>query len=365
MSTARPLTEGASGADASKPTTAMVPSEVPSSGIATWSQPSSGCSAAAVERGAREPVLDGAVPDGVRFSRVASNSVVCVVGLGEVEVGQLGLEHQAHHAVVQPRGDQGGCRTSTVWVTSGAAGSETSTVTSSVAAPVAAPVGTPLRDRDHGVAGQQDLGAVRARGPGQVERGEPLDLGTAHVVGDQVAVLDPEQRAPSVLTTSGSSTPASCTLVPVSPFVERTGRRAPAARHRCAHRRRRRPSSRRSRRRCWGCRPTRRGRPGPRRARRTTPAGRRRTPRGVRSQPEYAAGRGVRPRAPAPRPGPGVVGAAVRRAGDEGGAEADHGGERDEGAGDGAGDGGAQGMAGPSGVDLEVAGASALISGVR
>ena len=146
-----------------------------------------------VERGAREPVLDGAVLDDVTVLPGGFELGGVVVGLGEVEVGQPGPEHQAHDAVVQPRGDQGAVVLHRV---GDLGGGRVRDVDGHQLGdrPATAPVGATLRHRDHGVAGEEDLGAVGARGPGQVERREPLDLGAAHVVGDQVAVLDPEQR---------------------------------------------------------------------------------------------------------------------------------------------------------------------------
>ena len=76
----------------------------------------------------------------------------------------------------------------------GAAGSETSTVTSSVDRPAAAPVGATLRRSRPRCRRRGGSRCCRRPWPGQVDDAEPLDLGAGHVVGDQVAVLDPEQR---------------------------------------------------------------------------------------------------------------------------------------------------------------------------
>ena len=339
MSTARPLTEGASGADASKPTTAMVPREVPSSGIATWSQPSAGCSA---------PPSSDAL--GSQSSTVLSRTSVAVlpgglelggvlVGLGEVEVGQPGLEHQTHHAVVQPRGDQGAVVVHRVGDL-GCSGVGHVDRRQLGGGRAAAPVGTPLRQRDHGVAGQQDLGAVRTGGARQVERGEPLDLGTAQVVGDQVAVLDPVQRVPVGLD-DVRLVDAGLLHVGAGLAVRGADGGGRLGGHRCAH-------------------GVAAGRAlgevvddvgiavppvGADQVQATLDVPRQQVVAGLRKAQVRAGvrrGRGIRPRAPRTA-GPGVVGAAVRRAGDEGGAEADHCGERDEGAGDCASDGAAQG----------------------
>ena len=373
MSTARPLAEGASGADASKPTTAMVPSAVPSSGIATWSQPSSGCS-----RRHRRARRSGASPRwccrGRRpgSARVASNSVVWSPGSVKSRSGSPACEHQADHAVVQPRGDQGAVVVHRVGDLGCGGVGDVDGRRASVADRSPGRSGAAVRERDHGVAGQQDLGAVRSGGAGQVERGEPLDLGTAHVVGDQVAVLDAEQRAAVGL---DDVRLVDAGLLHVGAGLAVGG----------AHRRGRRRAARIGARDAVGRaraadRALRevvddvgvaappvgadqvqaaldvprqqvvaglRGGSGPSRS---TPRARRRSPRPrarpvpAWSEPPYD----VPATKAAPRPTTAVSG--------------------DEGAGDGARrtvTAGRRGMAGPSGVDLEVAGASALISGVR
>ena len=177
----------------------------------------------AVERGAREPVLDGAGADGVAVPRVASNSVVWLSGSAKSRSG------------------------SPAWSTSRTTPSCSRAVTRALSyshrvgdlgrRPGPRRRRSPLGDRA-AVAPRRRPGArarprcrrtagarccpPRSTRAGRAER-EPCDLGAGDVVGDQVAVLTRNSVRPSVLTTSGSSTPASCTLVPVSPLVARTG----------------------------------------------------------------------------------------------------------------------------------------------
>ena len=357
MSTARPLTEGASGADASKPTTAMVPSEVPSSGIATWSQPSSGCWAAPSTEALGSQSSTVLSRTASRFSRVASNSVVSRSGSVKSRSGSSAWS-TSRTTPSCSRAVTRALSYSTVWVVSGAAGSETSTVTSSVTARPPRP-SAPRCESATTVSPDSRISVLSAPvAPGRSSEASRSTSVTAQVVGDQVAVLDPEQRV-AVGLDDVRLVDAGLLHVGAGLAVRGAdrGRRGwPSVRAR----RRRRPSSPRSRRRCWGCRPTRRGRPGPGRARRTTPAGRRRTPGGSGRSRSTPRARHPSPRPPArpvpawseppydvpatkaaPRPTTAVsetrVRVTMRR----------------------------RGMAGPSGVDLEVAGASALISGVR
>ena len=106
--------------------------------------------------------------------------------------------------------------------TVGALGSATSTTSTRVpgatrpgAAPGSRPI-TTTRSPD-----EQQLGGEHGV---EGQRTELDRLGAGDVVHDQGAVVDdPHQQRPSVLTTSGSSTPASWTLVPVSLDVASAG----------------------------------------------------------------------------------------------------------------------------------------------